>query len=98
MKCEKCLGSNNLIKRNSSIDDKTGLNNVSGKKRIWIQNAVAHRLRKIFSVGFHVLTAASMGLMIEAVRTSETSVNFYQIARRNILEHWFGCGLVCDVV
>jgi hypothetical protein len=33
-------------------------------------------------VGFEVLTAAAIALMMEAARTSETLVNFYQTKRR----------------
>jgi hypothetical protein len=40
---------------------------------------------KLFKVGFEVLTAVSMksaiALMMEAARTSETLVNFYQTTR-----------------
>jgi hypothetical protein len=44
-------------------------------------------LRKIFGPktyireGFEVLTAVSIALMMEAARTSETLVNFYQTTR-----------------
>jgi hypothetical protein len=37
---------------------------------------------RVFKVGFEVLTAVSIALMMEAARTSETLVNFYQTTRR----------------
>jgi hypothetical protein len=44
-------------------------------------------MKTVFQVGFEVLTAVSMKmavirLMMEAARTSETLVNFYQTTRR----------------
>jgi hypothetical protein len=41
---------------------------------------------KLNKVRFRVFTAALIALMMETVRTSEKSVNFYQTTRRNIPE------------